>query len=366
MNSKHMVGALHMVSRDEQTQRMRVVFDPKSNEPRLLPWDATEEVAPVPAPRRKAREVALADAPLRRMTTVVAMRAIQLQQKYPRRFALASGGATLAVFMGLAAAVWRPPAGEVREGTAKVVVPADAPTSAPANDTTAALAPEVFGTESGFVGPEIPAEVLEGRAMSALRREVAAADKAAAKLRAKGKRDAARGRNAFVAAPDFADPHDFIWPVPSTYITSRFGERADPFEPEVAKIHRGVDVRCPTGTPIRAAGDGEVVVARQSARGGVSIRVRHANEVSTLYAHLASSAVKTGDKVKGGQIIGRSGNTGRSTGPHLHFEFWRGRKVMDPQQLSWREAPIGGGEGGTMTASRTPALETFLKANSAW
>jgi murein DD-endopeptidase MepM/ murein hydrolase activator NlpD len=138
-------------------------------------------------------------------------------------------------------------------------------------------------------------------------------------------------------AAEAAKPDDFVWPVPSNVITSRFGARKDPLDPESAALHRGVDVRCPKGTAVLAAAGGEVVVAHKAGRGGVSVRIRHPNGLSTLYAHMIKAEVRQGDTVEAGQIIGRSGASGRVTGPHLHLEVWRGRKPMDPLRVAWRE-----------------------------
>lgn len=130
-----------------------------------------------------------------------------------------------------------------------------------------------------------------------------------------------------------------VWPVSSTSVSSGFGSRADPLLRTSAE-HRGIDVRCPTGTPVLAIADGVVISATRSTRSGVSIRVLHkAKKMVTLYAHMSRADVAEGDQLRAGQPIGLSGSTGRVTGPHLHFEVWQDRKAQDPLSFTYRRAP---------------------------
>ncbi len=95
--------------------------------------------------------------------------------------------------------------------------------------------------------------------------------------------------------------------------------------------HRGVDFAVPIGTPVLATGDGEVVVA--NARGGAAgkyVAIRHGRQYMTRYMHLSRVLVKPGQQVKRGDRIALSGNTGRSTGPHLHFEIWINNQAVNP------------------------------------
>lgn len=85
-------------------------------------------------------------------------------------------------------------------------------------------------------------------------------------------------------------------------------------------LHAGQDFPVPVGTPVRAAMAGTVIAGYSASSAGTNIGIQHANGVKTRYLHLSSVAVKPGDSVTAGQTIGASGNTGRSTGPHLHFE----------------------------------------------
>lgn len=116
----------------------------------------------------------------------------------------------------------------------------------------------------------------------------------------------------------------FIGPVRSTY---RFRGR---------RPHRGVDIPLTIGAPVRAAFDGRVrVVLPPKLTGGYGnlVVIRHANGLETYYGHLSSQAVQPGDLVKAGDVIGYGGNTGRSTGPHLHFETRFLGQAFDPERL---------------------------------
>ncbi|WFQ80693.1 murein DD-endopeptidase MepM [Xenorhabdus sp. SF857] len=94
--------------------------------------------------------------------------------------------------------------------------------------------------------------------------------------------------------------------------------------------HKGVDFAMPVGTPVLAVGDGEVVVAKFDGAAGNFIAIRHGRQYTTRYMHLRKILVKPGQKVKRGERIALSGNTGRSTGPHLHFEFWDNQRPVNP------------------------------------
>ncbi|MBE8595107.1 murein DD-endopeptidase MepM [Xenorhabdus sp. BG5] len=94
--------------------------------------------------------------------------------------------------------------------------------------------------------------------------------------------------------------------------------------------HKGVDFAMPVGTPVLAVGDGEVVVAKFDGAAGNFVAIRHGRQYTTRYMHLRKILVKPGQKVKRGERIALSGNTGRSTGPHLHFEFWDNQRPVNP------------------------------------
>jgi len=94
--------------------------------------------------------------------------------------------------------------------------------------------------------------------------------------------------------------------------------------------HRGVDFAMPVGTPVLAVGDGEVLIAKNDGAAGNYVAIRHGRQYTTRYMHLKKLLVKPGQKVKRGDRIALSGNTGRSTGPHLHYEFWINQQAVNP------------------------------------
>ena len=108
----------------------------------------------------------------------------------------------------------------------------------------------------------------------------------------------------------------------SAYISDGFGYRRDPFTNE-RTFHWGLDFAASAGTPVMATADGVVRKSRYSYSYGKIVYIDHGNGYTTVYAHLHDYNVKPGDEIKRGQIIGRVGSTGRSTGPHLHYEVRR-------------------------------------------
>jgi murein DD-endopeptidase MepM/ murein hydrolase activator NlpD len=109
-----------------------------------------------------------------------------------------------------------------------------------------------------------------------------------------------------------------LWPLEGT-VGSGFGARQDPINGEGA-FHSGIDIDAPYGSPVRAAADGEVTGATMGAGYGRQIVLSHGHDVVTLYGHLSAIAVVPGQHVSRGQVIGYVGQTGRATGPHLHYE----------------------------------------------
>ena len=121
----------------------------------------------------------------------------------------------------------------------------------------------------------------------------------------------------------------FAWPTRGTF-TSGFGMRNDPFT-GLPRFHNGIDVANAIGTPVRAASSGRVVhVESQIGNYGRFVIVRHPDGFQTLYAHLNTFSVRVGQSVGRGQLLGRMGNTGRSTGPHLHFSVIHNGRFVDP------------------------------------
>jgi murein DD-endopeptidase MepM/ murein hydrolase activator NlpD len=114
--------------------------------------------------------------------------------------------------------------------------------------------------------------------------------------------------------------------------TSGFGVRSDPFLGRPA-MHTGLDFRAATGDPVRATANGKVVSSGWAGGYGRMVEVDHGNGLSTRYGHLSEINVKVGDPVKIGQVIGAVGSTGRSTGPHLHYETRIDGEAVDPQKF---------------------------------
>jgi murein DD-endopeptidase len=113
-------------------------------------------------------------------------------------------------------------------------------------------------------------------------------------------------------------------------ISSNFNpRRLNPVTGRVAP-HKGVDFAMPQGTPVLSVGDGEVVMAKRSGAAGYFVAIRHGRTYTTRYMHLKKLLVQPGQKVKRGDRIALSGNTGRSTGPHLHYEVWVNQQAVNP------------------------------------
>lgn len=123
---------------------------------------------------------------------------------------------------------------------------------------------------------------------------------------------------------------NIIWPVKGP-IVSPFGMRIHPIY-GIWAFHSGVDIDAPTGTPIRAVADGIVIYAGWLGSYGIVVFLRHGGNITTVYAHMQYFTVELNQYVKQGDIIGYVGNTGLSTGPHLHFEIRIDGKPVDPQK----------------------------------
>lgn len=133
------------------------------------------------------------------------------------------------------------------------------------------------------------------------------------------------------ALPDsfMIDLRNFVMPTPSTKVTDIFGYR-----PRRRRMHNGLDIKVQTGDTIYAAFDGKVRITNYQRRGyGHYVVVRHNNGIETLYAHLSKKLVDLNQNVKAGEPIGLGGNTGRSSGSHLHFETILMGKSIDPAAM---------------------------------
>lgn len=119
---------------------------------------------------------------------------------------------------------------------------------------------------------------------------------------------------------------EYHCPTTATRVTSKFG-------PRHGRRHQGIDIGLPTGSPLYAVFDGKVRVATTMHGYGKIMILRHNNGLETFYGHMSSFNLKPGDVVHAGDIIGKSGNTGRSTGPHLHFEVRYKGFALDPVRI---------------------------------
>ena len=135
---------------------------------------------------------------------------------------------------------------------------------------------------------------------------------------------------AYISFKGYVHPLDIDWEHPETHkVNSPYGWRR-------RRMHRGVDLKLVVGDTVRAAWDGRVRICKNQGRRkgyGLYYVVRHPNGLETVYGHLSKHIVHAGDTVKAGQALGLGGNTGRSTGPHLHLEFRFLGMDIDPAEL---------------------------------
>ena len=132
-------------------------------------------------------------------------------------------------------------------------------------------------------------------------------------------------------------------PINGARLSSPFGNRKHPIL-GFTKHHNGTDFAAPTGTPIMASGNGTVIKAGWCGKGGNCVRIRHNSSYTTGYGHMSKIATKRGRRVRQGQIIGYVGNTGMSTGPHLHYTVSYNGKFVNSQKLKLPSGKILGGE----------------------
>ena len=132
-------------------------------------------------------------------------------------------------------------------------------------------------------------------------------------------------------------------PINGARLSSPFGNRKHPIL-GFTKHHNGTDFAAPTGTPIMASGNGTVIKAGWCGNGGNCVRIRHNSSYTTGYGHMSKIATKTGRRVRQGQIIGYVGNTGMSTGPHLHYTVSYNGKFINSQKLKLPSGKILSGE----------------------
>ncbi len=123
-----------------------------------------------------------------------------------------------------------------------------------------------------------------------------------------------------------------VWPVENARVSSSYGWRKDPFTGE-SKFHQGLDLAADRGTEVKAAMSGKVQITDNQDGYGKMVVLDHGQGFTTLYAHNDDVMVKAGDWVTKGTAIAKVGSTGRSTGPHLHFEVRRDGKKLDPEEF---------------------------------
>jgi murein DD-endopeptidase MepM/ murein hydrolase activator NlpD len=121
-----------------------------------------------------------------------------------------------------------------------------------------------------------------------------------------------------------------VVPAAGRHISSNFGYRSDPFSGAGA-FHAGLDFKGPTGAPIFAAAHGIVASVGRRAGYGKCVEIDHGNGLRTRYAHMSAFRARAGQMVRAGQVIGAVGSTGRSTGPHLHFEVRLNGQPVNPR-----------------------------------
>lgn len=134
-----------------------------------------------------------------------------------------------------------------------------------------------------------------------------------------------------------------MWPLEGR-VASSFGEREDPFNGEGA-FHTGIDIDAPYGTPVRAAAEGEVIGASIAGGYGREVVLDHGHDLHTIYGHLSAMAVVPGQHVTRGEVIGYVGQSGRATGPHLHYEVRVHNVPVNPHKYlrtTYEQAAFGG------------------------
>ena len=197
------------------------------------------------------------------------------------------------------------------------------------------VAYEMIASLEADIGTYAEEIAANDEAEAALQKDI---DKLMAQLAAeeaarKAAEEAARKANEPVTpAPSIGATGSYKWPVDCYIITSEYGYRIHPLQ-QTTKFHAGVDIGAQSGQAIYAADSGSVAVSTYNDSYGNYVLINHGNGNSTLYAHMSSTAVSSGQSVSKGQVIGYVGSTGWSTGPHLHFEIRSGGSTVNPLQF---------------------------------
>ena len=176
-----------------------------------------------------------------------------------------------------------------------------------------AAAKDVDGDEGGAVADELErlAAVVtqEGQSLRSLERFVGKASRVLASLPSR-------------------------WPVRGS-VNSEFGRRSSPWQDESVEVHSGLDIGAVRGTPVIAPAPGIVTYAGPHAEYGVTLIIDHGNDIKTLYGHLTRVGVQAEQQVERGQVVAFTGNTGRSSGPHLHYEIQVRGQAVNPRSYLW-------------------------------
>lgn len=176
-----------------------------------------------------------------------------------------------------------------------------------------AAAKDVDGDEGGAVADELErlAAVVtqEGQSLRSLERFVGKASRVLASLPSR-------------------------WPVRGS-VNSEFGRRSSPWQDDSVEVHSGLDIGAVRGTPVMAPAPGIVTYAGQHAEYGVTLIIDHGNDIKTLYGHLTRVGVQAEQQVERGQVVAITGNTGRSSGPHLHYEIQVKGQPVNPRSYLW-------------------------------
>ena len=124
------------------------------------------------------------------------------------------------------------------------------------------------------------------------------------------------------------------WPVRGP-VNSEFGRRNSPWSEDRLEAHSGMDIGAPRGAPVLAPAAGTVVFAGNQPEYGITLIIDHGNDIKTLYGHLTRVDVTAEQKVERGQVVAQTGNTGRSSGPHLHYEIQVKGQPVNPRSYLW-------------------------------
>lgn len=123
------------------------------------------------------------------------------------------------------------------------------------------------------------------------------------------------------------------------YVTDGFGMRRNPFNGEGREVHEGLDIAVDFGAPVTATADGLVIYAAPHAGYGNLVTIYHSNGITSRYGHLSRISVEAGQRVKRGDQVGNAGSTGRSTGPHVHYEIRENDQAVDPLRYAGQPQP---------------------------